>query len=41
MAESYKVEFTKRATTHLEQFQKRARNVILDDVREQLPTSLA
>jgi len=37
MAESYKVEFSERAIGHLEQFPKRARNVILDDVRAQLP----
>jgi mRNA-degrading endonuclease RelE of RelBE toxin-antitoxin system len=37
MAEAYKVEFTERAITHLEQFAKRTRNVILDDVRAQLP----
>jgi mRNA-degrading endonuclease RelE of RelBE toxin-antitoxin system len=37
MAESYQVEFTERAITHLEQFSKRTRNVILDDIRAQLP----
>ncbi len=37
MADECKVEFTERAVKQLEQFAKSARNVILDDVRLQLP----
>ncbi len=37
MAEAYQVEFTERAVAHLAPFPKAARNVILDDIKAQLP----
>lgn len=37
MADAYTVEFTERAVKQLKQFAKSVRNVILDDVRAQLP----
>lgn len=37
MADAYQVEFAERAVKQLEQFAKSVRNVILDDVRAQLP----
>jgi mRNA-degrading endonuclease RelE of RelBE toxin-antitoxin system len=37
MAEKYEIEFTERATRHVEQFVKYARNIILDAIRSQLP----
>ena len=37
MTEAYRVEFTERAVTHLKWFPKAARNMILDDIKAQLP----